>query len=143
MDQTVDSAIHASDEVLQGNKLPEGPTFRSSPTSPAPSINVNSHPPELQYTPAHLSEPLATPPPEVEPPPSKPPILTPGQCARILQQRCPACFSGQSFGRSFEQYVATRSLAALILTLPQRRGLPCCYRWQLTPSPSHRRWRRT
>ena len=25
------------------------------------------------------------------------------QCARLLQQRCPACFGGSSFGRSFDE----------------------------------------
>ncbi|RDB29776.1 hypothetical protein Hypma_013855 [Hypsizygus marmoreus] len=29
------------------------------------------------------------------------PALTPGKCARILEQRCPACFGGTLFGRNF------------------------------------------
>ncbi|KAG6899356.1 hypothetical protein C0993_010997 [Termitomyces sp. T159_Od127] len=29
--------------------------------------------------------------------------LTPGECARSLRQRCPACFGGDLFGRSLEQ----------------------------------------
>ncbi|KAF9231703.1 hypothetical protein BU15DRAFT_55840 [Melanogaster broomeanus] len=27
-------------------------------------------------------------------------MLTPGNCASILMQRCPACFGGTTFGRS-------------------------------------------
>lgn len=30
-------------------------------------------------------------------------LLTPGQCARVLQQRCPACFAGLLYGRSGEK----------------------------------------
>ena len=28
-----------------------------------------------------------------------------GSCSRLLQERCPACFGGTRFGRSFDTYV--------------------------------------
>jgi hypothetical protein len=34
-----------------------------------------------------------------------PTTLSPGQCARVLQQRCPCCFGGTIFGRTFEECV--------------------------------------
>lgn len=30
--------------------------------------------------------------------------LTPGACARILRQRCPACFGGNKFGAPFDRW---------------------------------------
>jgi len=33
----------------------------------------------------------------------KPPALTPSECAPILQQRCPACFGGTTFGQPVEE----------------------------------------
>ncbi|KAG6893224.1 hypothetical protein C0992_010832 [Termitomyces sp. T32_za158] len=39
-----------------------------------------------------------------------PPSLTPGECARLLQQRCPACFGGNLFGRPLKEEYAAFSI---------------------------------
>jgi CxC1 like cysteine cluster associated with KDZ transposases len=33
----------------------------------------------------------------------EPPTVTPGECARILRERCPACFGGTAFGRTLAE----------------------------------------
>src|ERR1700722_6546935 len=73
-------------------------SYKCIQASEAPQVSETSEeesPPPTAVPPLDSST-------SVEPPPSeRQPDLTRGRCARILQQRCPACFSGTLYGRSF------------------------------------------
>ncbi|GLB45913.1 hypothetical protein LshimejAT787_3800020 [Lyophyllum shimeji] len=79
-----------------------------APAPPLLQLEPLDHSVSQHFAPTHSPERL----PSVRSPPAtsqpstplraplgKPAPLTPGQCARILQQRCPACFGGTHFGR--------------------------------------------
>jgi hypothetical protein len=71
------------------------PSVTEPPSPPAPSA-------VLQPTATSSHEQPSPPAPSAVPQPTATSTLTPGQCARILRQLCPACFGGTSFGRSFD-----------------------------------------
>jgi hypothetical protein len=74
VEKTVDSAIEASDRyITQMKTQPTNVLPTSSASDPRPADAEEAH------------------------------INIPGRCARILQQRCPACFGGTFFGRSFNE----------------------------------------
>jgi hypothetical protein len=98
----VDAAIEAADKIVQD-------TTAIRISTPAAPVEQPAAPIELTTAPI---DPPAAPdvPPSVQgstaPGPSEPssgPRLSPGQCARVLQQRCPACFGGTMFGRTFDE----------------------------------------
>jgi hypothetical protein len=92
IEKTIDSAVEASDTYI--TQMKTQPITSDSPTSSA------SDPRLTNAEEAHNS--IQT--PTVLGPTHRPnESLTPGRCARILQQRCPACFGGNSFGRSFNE----------------------------------------
>jgi Kyakuja-Dileera-Zisupton transposase len=61
-------------------------------SSPPPSESVDSDPSALEHHPGSESS-------------HSEQGLSPGECARILQELCPLCFGGNRFGRSVEEYV--------------------------------------
>jgi CxC1 like cysteine cluster associated with KDZ transposases len=82
VEQQVDAAIKAADEHLQIIK-----PLDSASTQPPHRVSNST------LTLESSSSSNAS---------SRPPLI-PGQCARILQERCPACFAGTRFGRSFDE----------------------------------------
>ncbi|RDB15038.1 hypothetical protein Hypma_005430 [Hypsizygus marmoreus] len=87
-------------------KPPTGTPFTSSPapsTTPPPHVPPIINPHSLPKAPPAAHPPRApqTAHPHV-PGSQSAPQLTPGECARILQRRCPACFGGTRYGRSFD-----------------------------------------
>jgi hypothetical protein len=115
MNQQVDAALQVSAERIEAGRQPP-------PKDNAPSVHESL---------GLLNGALATPPNSAKPgqdnpaarganphrnSPTEPSAPTPtnlhqddpfsgsrAQCARILQQRCPACFGGSTFGRSFNE----------------------------------------
>lgn len=116
MEQNVDQAVLNADKACQDLKwnqaIPEAtqnlatipiPAATSIPaamlisaTMPIPATTPTSATTPFP-SPTQLTQAILKPLPLTSP--TKPPLLTPGQCARILQQRCPACFGGLLFGR--------------------------------------------
>jgi hypothetical protein len=80
VEKDIDSVVELSDTLIQSAKCQDyGITPPPNhPVAPVPFMHS-----------VHLPQP----PPGVF------------QCARVLQQRCPACFAGSTFGRSFDKYV--------------------------------------
>jgi len=103
VEKEVYDALETSYDCLQAARDPQ-PTSQQLPLPPAAPLPVPPHPtaipPQAPLQPATTSGSLSTSPPSLTQPH---PHLTPGKCARILQQRCPACFGGLSFGCSFNQ----------------------------------------
>jgi hypothetical protein len=101
IEKQIDSALEDCDSFLQLHYPP--PELSSSEP---PSHEHHEEPPYFE-PPSHEQPSIAQPPiPPVQPPPepqsTTTSTMTPGQCARLLRQLCPACFGGTSFGASFD-----------------------------------------
>ncbi|KII90983.1 hypothetical protein PLICRDRAFT_67778, partial [Plicaturopsis crispa FD-325 SS-3] len=91
--ERIDAAIRDCDtEIADARSKTHGHDLEPDPML-SPEL-----PPLRNATPTSLAQPESTASPQSKIPPSS----TPGQCARILQQRCPACFGGLAFGHSFD-----------------------------------------
>jgi|SRR5271163_1373105 len=84
LENSVKEAIHVAAQVYQD--LQPTPEAAMPPVTQPTTIPANA--PELKMTPAG------------------PHKLSKGECARILQERCPACFSSNLFGRPWSQSVS-------------------------------------
>lgn len=76
------------------------------------SISANLTPPMMGPLSPESTHPFPPHPPSTEHV-SDPSSLTPGECARILQQRCPLCFGGRLFGRPLQEYVISHIASIL------------------------------
>ncbi|KAJ7597943.1 hypothetical protein C8J56DRAFT_1042113 [Mycena floridula] len=86
MEQAVDLCLKYIDEQSARSTASAEPSVAPSP---APETSTSTAPSAQ---------------PGVERGPSTEPILlTPGECDRILQDLCPACFGGRLYGRSFQE----------------------------------------
>ncbi|KAG6816073.1 hypothetical protein H0H93_008564, partial [Arthromyces matolae] len=92
IEERVEAAIVAADEELESAKVPDKP-------KPIPSDGLpDSSPPKVPDKPKPIpSDGL----PDSSPQPTSSDPLT--ECARILRQRCPACFGGTNFGKTFNE----------------------------------------
>ncbi|KAJ7584472.1 hypothetical protein C8J56DRAFT_893124 [Mycena floridula] len=128
----VDKAVDECDAIAQALKRPLLPLYKSplpSTSSPStlrpytieealnnkmPTLVAETYSAEVEKDIAAAraqlptdapSEPTDAPPEPTDAPPEsiKPGAMSPGECHRILQQRCPACFSGTMYGRSFNE----------------------------------------
>lgn len=106
MEKEVDSAIKVADGLVDAETARQS----NDSSSDSPCSSVPSSSPLPSPTPPTPTPVCPGPPPQRETFPSlqtdAPPALTPGQCARILRQRCPACFGLDTWGRSFQEYVS-------------------------------------
>jgi hypothetical protein len=126
IEKQIDSALEACDGIVQSHvPSPEQPSSSDSLPGEQPSSSdplPGEQPSSSDPLPGEQPSTTRRPSPPAEPPCSKPPSreqpsitespaepqptatskMTPGQCARILRQLCPACFGGTSFGASFD-----------------------------------------
>ncbi|KAJ7818955.1 hypothetical protein B0H14DRAFT_3473409 [Mycena olivaceomarginata] len=98
------STMHSSSPM----SIDELGTLLSPPPSPSPSPPPCHAPPPTPPNPPPLTSPPPSPPPSLPPPHTNPPPppnsppLTPGRAARVLRERCPACFGLEEWGRSLK-----------------------------------------
>ncbi|RDB19001.1 hypothetical protein Hypma_014420 [Hypsizygus marmoreus] len=136
-----DALLHAEDQIqshdksdgVEHNQTTQPPL--TPPTTPSrnPTIALpaGSSPSATSPTVPPVDSSAAPPAPQACPPanPQSPPKassapaykssaqLSPGKCARILQQRCPACFAGTRYGRSFDELVFPTIYLSLMLLI--------------------------
>ncbi|KAG6883278.1 hypothetical protein C0993_007006, partial [Termitomyces sp. T159_Od127] len=93
IEQKVEAAIVSADQLIQANKAGKMLVPDSAQPEHSTPEDPNCHAPLLS-TPSSFGgcSPVSS--------SSAPMPLT--HCARVLQRRCPACFGGTTFGRSFE-----------------------------------------
>ncbi|KAJ7583723.1 hypothetical protein C8J56DRAFT_1054242 [Mycena floridula] len=118
----VDKAVDECDAIAQALKIPPTPHFKSplpSTSSPStlrpytveealnnglPTVVAEAYSAEVEKDMAAAR--ALRPTPDLSDVPSesiKLDGMSPGECHRILQQRCPACFGGAMYGRSFNE----------------------------------------
>ena len=87
IEKKLDAIIELSDQNVQAHLQSPENNQSSLPLDPPPTLTLNTCGHTHPHAPEH----------------TLPSTLTPEQCARILRQRCLACFGGILFGRSFTQ----------------------------------------
>jgi CxC1 like cysteine cluster associated with KDZ transposases len=115
VEQQVEDAIVAASEQLQQTTVQRSELGVSIPLvdveGPSPGHQGTiSFVPVADNTNYRLSDK-----PSVPPPPSDLATLPTIRCSRLLQQRCPSCFSGVVFGQPFKKYVYIKFMLVVLI----------------------------